>query len=584
MTLLKCSAKPLAALISFSVALVALLFIPSIANAQSLDSKGTEFWLAFPDNADFLVPELSFFVSSEEPATVSVAIPGLPDADGVIDQTYLEEYVIDAGVALKIDLPQEAETVLADTVSDTGILVTSDAEITVYGLSRFPESTDAYLGLPTDVLGTDYIVVGYGDSISSTLGSTYLIAATTDETLISIVASPLDLDATDVEIMLNAGQVYQHFSASSDDVTGTIITSSSPVAVFAGHQCANIPSPSFFACDHIVEQLPSTASWGEQFLVAPLANRTGGDTFRILASADGTEVVINDGAAELIDTGEFFQTNLTEAANIVSSEPVLVVQYSNSTTFDDVTSDPFMMIVPPFEQFLEGYTFATPTEGFGANFANVVVRDSSATLLQLDGEFLDDSDFTPIPGSDFSYAQLPIDLGSHTLEGAVSGLFVYGFDDFDSYGYPGGLSLSEVALVDDVTLLDEYELVDGDACFTAIVTDELGEALADIRVDFTVDEDLLELSERTDLSGEAVICIEAGSNPGEYIVTATVGDLTVEGTVVEQASGSGGNGGGGGGCTVGSSEHLDPTLPVMALFGLLWIFRREKLEGVNRRG
>ncbi len=31
----------------------------------------------------------------------------------------------------------------------------------MYGLNRIRFTTDAYLGLPTDILGTEYIVLGY---------------------------------------------------------------------------------------------------------------------------------------------------------------------------------------------------------------------------------------------------------------------------------------------------------------------------------------------------------------------------------------------------------------------------------------
>ena len=36
-------------------------------------------------------------------------------------------------------------------------------EVTVYGLNRIQYTTDAYLGLPTDILGTEYIVLGWND-------------------------------------------------------------------------------------------------------------------------------------------------------------------------------------------------------------------------------------------------------------------------------------------------------------------------------------------------------------------------------------------------------------------------------------
>ena len=42
-----------------------------------------------------------------------------------------------------------------DGVSATAIHVTAEAEIFVYGLNRYQSTTDAFLGLPTDILGTE---------------------------------------------------------------------------------------------------------------------------------------------------------------------------------------------------------------------------------------------------------------------------------------------------------------------------------------------------------------------------------------------------------------------------------------------
>ena len=42
-----------------------------------------------------------------------------------------------------------------------GIHVTAADEVTVYGLNRIPATTDAFMGLPVDVLTTEYIVLGW---------------------------------------------------------------------------------------------------------------------------------------------------------------------------------------------------------------------------------------------------------------------------------------------------------------------------------------------------------------------------------------------------------------------------------------
>ena len=526
--------------------------------AASLDSRGTDFWLTFPQNYLGNGTEFSFFLSAEVDTTVTIEIPGT---------AFMDTVNVTANEALKYVLPPEVEILTSDTVEARGINVTSESEFTVYGLSRQKYTTDAYLGLPTDVIGTEYAVLGWGEGGGS---SQLTLVATQDNTIVDISKSDLDLCDYDEQIQLNKGDVYQHMSCGGD-VSGTILTSSAPISVFGGHSCANIPTASVSYCDHIVEQLPSTSSWGSSFITVPLANRTRGDTFRILANMDNTEVSIGDASVEL-NRGEFHEMELEQATVIKSTQPVLVAQYSNGTAYDGVTSDPFMMIIPPYEQFLDNYTFATPTEGFRFNFSNIVVKTSQADKLRFDGAPIAEDSFVEIPNSEFSFVQLSVTPGSHTLNGTVAGVFSYGFDDDDSYGYPGGLSLSEVALVDTVKLDPGYDLVEGDACFSATVEDVLNNAIPDIRVDFLIE--LIAGSERTNEQGVATFCVEVtDDNPDEYTVTVSVGDTTSTGTVVQEqdtSRGSDGDGSSGDGGSGGST-----TIPMLLMLSLFSILRRK---------
>jgi hypothetical protein len=529
------------------------------AFAQYLDSKGTEFWLAFPESSSTVgVPELSFFLSSNQNVEITIEVPGIAFSDSV---------TIAANNAIKYILPAGLETIGFDEILRTGIKLSSNLEFSVYGLSRFPESTDAYLGLPVDVFGIEHIVLAWDTGVAG--ASEYLIVATVDNTVVDITASLLDTGSEDIQVVLNTGETYQHRSLENEDVTGTIISSNSPIAVFAGHQCANIPNLLTLYCDHILEQLTPTNSWGMQFFTTPLAERLNGDTFRFIASADSTEITINGDIAAIIGRGEYFETLLENASFVTSTNPILVSQYSNGSTFDDVTSDPFMMLIPPFEQFLNEYTFSTPTEGFRTNYVNIIVRTASISSLTLDLLTLNPSDFTQIYSTDYSYAQIEVGLGSHTLAGAVAGIYVYGYDDFDSYGYSGGLSLSSVASVANVELFDDYKLIDDNACFSVLVNDIDNLPLTDIRVDFLIE--LINGSDRTNAEGIAEFCVEAGANPGEFNVTATVGNRTSSGTITQEVidevvDNETDNGGGGGGTSLG----------LICALSLLWRMRRKK--------
>ena len=149
---------------------------------------------------------------------------------------------------------------------------------------------------------------------------------------------------------------------------------------------------------------------------------------------------------------------------------MLVVQYSNGSTFDQTVSDPFMTIVPPFEQFQSAYTVSTPAEGFAKNFLNLVVPEKAKGDVTLDGATIPAASFMAIGTSGFVGAQVEVGLGSHRVSsGTPFGVTVYGFDQDDSYGYGGGFALAEVASVIQLAITPATETLDAgsDGCVEA---------------------------------------------------------------------------------------------------------------------
>jgi hypothetical protein len=70
--------------------------------------------------------------------------------------------------------------------------------------------------------------------------------------------------------------------------------------------------------------------------------------------------------------------------------------------------------------------------------------------LQLDGAAVDPLFFLPIGSSGYEGAQIPVTHGSHSITADVPFvLLVYGFNSFNSYGYPGGLSLAVINSFED---------------------------------------------------------------------------------------------------------------------------------------
>ena len=399
------------------------------------DTVGREFLVVFQPN--FSASTNTLFISSAANAT------------GIIESAPLglsRPFVVEAGTVLQEILPANSTVQVSDAVSQQVIRVSVDTDASVYALNRVQFTTDALVALPTDTFDTEYRVMSWPASVAGT--SQFAVMANEADTTVNITL-PINVGGRvageTYQVTLQALETYQ-LLANAGDLTGTLITADRPIGVTAGHRCANIPDTSVAACDHLVEQMPPTSSWGQEVVVVPLATRIGGDTVRIMARDDETAVVIEgpNGQSFTLAAGEYQTLGLDGFHRIRADRPILVAQYSNGTFFDGVVSDPFMQLVLSPRQVLRGYILATPGSGFATNYINVTspIEDVMMGRVRLDGEALDPALFTEIASSGIWGAQVPISVGSHTLSSARGiGVTVYGFADADSYGYSAGMLL-----------------------------------------------------------------------------------------------------------------------------------------------
>ncbi len=403
---------------------------------------GTDFVTLFEQNYTG-TPALTLFLSGPEATegVVSIASSG-----------FSEPFTITPGVVSMVTLPSGSQVDGSDVIrEDVAVRVTAGAQITVHGLNRIQFTTDAFAAVPIEALGRTHRVMawtggGNGPSqfaIAAIPGADGSLSTPTNVTITPSADAGSRLAGVPYTITLTPYDAYQ--LQSTGDLTGSLIESDRPIAVFGGNTCGNVPGPNTGFCDHLVEQIPPVTSWGAEALTVPLATRLFGDTFRIMAAQDGTTVNLDGPSSETftLGAGEFEERILEGSYRITADAPVLVAQYSNGTDWDGVVSDPFMMLIPSAEQFVNAYTFATPGMGFDANYANVVAltSDAAANDVVLDGGAVPAGSFTPLAGTPYSAAQLPIAVGSHTLTAPNPlGLYVYGYASFDSYGYPGGFS------------------------------------------------------------------------------------------------------------------------------------------------
>lgn len=415
-----------------------------------MDSSANEFFLGFFMNVVGNNPQpvtIQLFVTTSEPSPVNFLV----NATG-----FSFNGVATRNSSVNVILPSSLE-VSSVNERNKGIYVKAegDKKIVVYGLSYELHSSDAFLALPCSHLTQDEYEY-YGITYGSTSWSSYiLIVACEDNTLVNTGPSST--------VTLNRLQTY--LIESSGDLIGRRITTTKPVAFFSGHECTNIPNGVSY-CDYITEQIPPTSTWGRLFLAASLLGRRSGEVFRIVAAQSSTTATVNcttylqPVTHSLSSAGDWQEFDITPGSfcSISSSAPLFVAQFAVGSDRDAANGvrngDPFMMMLPPVEQFSNNYVFnVLPT--FVVNYITVYVAPE---YFQPDRIFVDN---TSLNSSQWSQVYCSSNIicgyitrvnlataGEHRLyhldQDARIGVSAYGFNQDNSYGYPGGLKLTPV--------------------------------------------------------------------------------------------------------------------------------------------
>jgi hypothetical protein len=424
-------------------------------------NSGQEFVLGFTSNL-LQRPRLSLFIVSPTASNYSVSVPyhGITQT-GSIQANELSSVEIGTHLEMRVG------------VTNNGILVTSTANVTVYGLNQIKHSTDGFLALPTHVQGHEYLVASYTTKLSRK--SLLAVVGIHNSTEITIRLSSEAFDGVRSYRTDDRPTFHIHWMQTlqlvGTDLTGSRIVSSKPIAVFSGHECANVPADRSY-CDHLVEQIPPIATLGHQFVTVPLAKRSSGDIFRGIASHDDTDIDVNGvRKGSSLRAGEFveFISPSTGSRFVNASAPIILVQFSMGSLVDGTDSDPFMLMVPSLQQYRSYYTVSTPPS-FPVKFVNffaITVPKGQESGLLMNGRPLElqyNVSWKTISlfgaQNDYVETNIQVKSGSYIVkhdEKAEFGLTVYGFAKDDSYGYPGGLKLKLATYCDDSTTIDVDE-------------------------------------------------------------------------------------------------------------------------------
>ncbi|MFA6571425.1 MAG: T9SS type A sorting domain-containing protein [Bacteroidota bacterium] len=424
----------------FAILVLTVLISREALQAQQYNSKGKEFWLGFMENTpDALRPDyLSVFISANTATTGIVEVPGM---------RWSQNFNVQANKTVEVRIPTNTAMVTSHEISDPrGVRVTANDPVTVYALNYLPQSSDATIVLPLQTIGKDYTVQAASQNFTSNI----LIVSNKANTRIQIIPSRTTSTGRTAgrafQINLNRGEVYQLASRDGEDLTGTRIkeiSGTNTISVFGGALCTRIGNCAC-CCNHLFEQMfPIIPDRMKEYVTVPYKTRRG-DIVRVLAIFDTTVVSINNKYWRTLYANQYYDTLLTIPSYIKSNKTISVAQNSRSRECDGImSSDPFMIVLSSLEMSLDVITFnAFETNIIDNYFVNIISPSSNLDSIMLDGVSIKRFFSTVTMNPQYSYAQVGITPGDHTLSGPLGVIaYVYGYGERESYGYSAGVNI-----------------------------------------------------------------------------------------------------------------------------------------------
>jgi hypothetical protein len=350
------------------------------------------------------------------------------------------------------------------------------------------ETNDASLLLPVHALGTSHLAVSfaplaferagvepYGAELAAR-GNVVVVATEPGTTNVSITASA-PLEGLEGEARIEPGETRSYTLAQGDalsllvaeprdeaecepvgrrrqcsgaplDPTGTSIDSDRPVAVFSGHECANVPFDRR-ACDHLEEQLLPVGALGRSYLFAPhypFDRDAGVNLVRVISAAAGNTIRFEPAlhAEVTLDAGAWVELMTSEPLRITGSGKLSIAAYSVGGEFDltgpPAAGDPDLVLVAPEEQWQSSYLVLVPGS-YTSAFATLIAPEGAT--VSVDGAAL--SEATAFGAYRVFHATFDAAAAVHRIEASAPvAATLHGYAPWTSYMHLGGLRVAQI--------------------------------------------------------------------------------------------------------------------------------------------
>ncbi|XP_064605096.1 IgGFc-binding protein-like [Liolophura sinensis] len=393
-------------------------------------------------------------ISAKQDTVVFIEVPYLNLRD---------TYTIYAGKPKTFSYPNRLRTALQEFHSKKAVHIRSSRRVTIKGMNALATSADSFLALPITQDFTHFRTISYTQSnviprcvltITSLLGKNSVNIASTRQAFFRYRERYYRNGET-LRIKLDGLEVVQ---VESYDVTGLLVTSYTPVAVYSGCNCVSVPRFSR-DCDHIVEQMPPLTTWGTEFVSGAITPRQSGEIFRVLSSCNATQLRVNGHGYGAVNEGEFleFKSKALDVTRIECSNPCLVALFIQGNSVDNRAGDPAMTVLPHTGQWVssvsvswsiheERQTEVSRILSPMTHYVMVITKSAHKAGILMDGKVLGTGRrWTGIPNTNYSVSVFLQDLGKHQIQHINPrikfGLISYGLGAGVSYAHPGDLDL-----------------------------------------------------------------------------------------------------------------------------------------------
>lgn len=513
--------------------------------AQGGSTQGKDFWLSYMHNGYYdrdnkLGGTMQVILSSKRATSGTISNPR---------NNYTQNFSLQPNTPQTITIGNNYcyhDSNNYETPSDKGIHIVANDTISVYCANIAIYSFDASFVLPTESLGSDYIIQCAQQSSMDDLSdqykvnnqtSAFLIVATEDNTTVNITPTVPLLSGNHpagqtFTLQLNAGQTYHvrsHRTGSNRDLSGTRVTANDckKIAVFNGNTLTRLPNSldGTSGFEFVFEQAMPLRSWGKHFVVTQSMTRNR-DIVKIVSSKNNNEIYKNGIRIATLNANasyEFFLTNTENSCYIEASEPCAVYLYNTSASDDGYSSsngDPSMVWIAPAEQKINEVTFAT-FSGTGEaeiprHYVNIIVDKDDVNNVYLDGTLINGNSFENVNGNpNYKFTRTQISHGSHRLV-CNNGFnaHIYGFGTSRGYAYLAGskaVDLSTQLTIDDLVVGDGDHL---DYCTDAAISFDVEVNYDDAQVTWNFGDG--------SAPSHAFHAEHSFSEEGEYTITLTV--------------------------------------------------------------